>query len=273
VNGFHKVHDSLLPLLFPIGDLVADPSNIMDHDERSISSIAESLDEYGQDIPLIAQAGDRVVKIGNGRLAAALRLGWTHVAVVFRTDDQITMIGRAVADNRTAQLSTWNKDFLSQAMDVLDQENHSKIGWMDDELSRVLNPIALEIPDEIPPGDPLDPAAPILDPGPQRGKGSLSERFGVPPFSVLDARQGYWQDRKRAWLELGIQSELGRGVAAPLASDEDSSKMAMHNDPMQRKAAYAASPGGSPRPAMKLKDGKTQRGDGRGDVICSNGGE
>lgn len=40
---------------------------------------------------------------------------------------------------------------------------------------------------------------------------TLSERFGVPPFSVLDARQGYWQERKRAWLALGIQSELGRG--------------------------------------------------------------
>jgi hypothetical protein len=40
---------------------------------------------------------------------------------------------------------------------------------------------------------------------------SLSDRFGVPPFSVLDARQGYWQDRKRAWLALGIESELGRG--------------------------------------------------------------
>lgn len=43
---------------------------------------------------------------------------------------------------------------------------------------------------------------------------TLAERFGVPPFSVLDARQGYWQDRKRAWLALGIQSELGRGGPA-----------------------------------------------------------
>src|SRR5216684_655676 len=40
---------------------------------------------------------------------------------------------------------------------------------------------------------------------------TLAERFGVPPFSVLDARQGYWQDRKRAWIALGIKSELGRG--------------------------------------------------------------
>lgn len=40
---------------------------------------------------------------------------------------------------------------------------------------------------------------------------TLQERFGVPPFSILDARQGYWQRRKRQWLKLGIQSELGRG--------------------------------------------------------------
>lgn len=43
------------------------------------------------------------------------------------------------------------------------------------------------------------------------GSGALAERFLVPPFSVLDARQGYWQERKRAWLSLGIQSEIGRG--------------------------------------------------------------
>lgn len=41
--------------------------------------------------------------------------------------------------------------------------------------------------------------------------GKLNDRFVVPPFTVLDTRQGYWQDRKRAWLGLGIRSELGRG--------------------------------------------------------------
>lgn len=45
-------------------------------------------------------------------------------------------------------------------------------------------------------------------------RASLSERFLLPPFSVLDARQGYWQKRKRTWLDLGIQSELGRGEGA-----------------------------------------------------------
>src|SRR5262245_25030675 len=49
---------------------------------------------------------------------------------------------------------------------------------------------------------------------PEQARQSLAERFIVPPFSVLDARQGHWQDRKRAWLALGIQSELGRGDTA-----------------------------------------------------------
>lgn len=52
-------------------------------------------------------------------------------------------------------------------------------------------------------------------------RASLADRFLVPPFSVLDARQGYWQDRKRFWIDLGIQSELGRGGATRLGSSGD----------------------------------------------------
>lgn len=40
---------------------------------------------------------------------------------------------------------------------------------------------------------------------------SLADRFIFPPFSVLDRRQGVWQDRKRQWMSLGFQSEVGRG--------------------------------------------------------------
>lgn len=42
----------------------------------------------------------------------------------------------------------------------------------------------------------------------------LGAEFIVPPFSVLNAREGWWQERKRKWLALGIQSELGRGGGA-----------------------------------------------------------
>jgi len=42
-------------------------------------------------------------------------------------------------------------------------------------------------------------------------KSVLAQTFSYPPFSVLNAREGWWQERKRQWLSLGIKSEVGRG--------------------------------------------------------------
>jgi DNA modification methylase len=38
----------------------------------------------------------------------------------------------------------------------------------------------------------------------------LREKFMEPPFSVLDTKGGDWQNRKRQWKKLGIESHLGR---------------------------------------------------------------
>ena len=51
-------------------------------------------------------------------------------------------------------------------------------------------------------GDPIKPK-----------QGIIQERFVFPPFSILDTRQGEWQERRRTWLSMGIKSELGRGDA------------------------------------------------------------
>ena len=117
-------------------------------------------------------------------------------------------------------------------------------------------------------------------------RASLADRFLVPPFSVLDARQGYWQSRKRQWIELGIQSELGRGEVVRGLDDGSwqeenaySSRANIHgrkvkqagkngllgfSEQARRHYRANATPGGAPMPATSLKDGKTQRGDGRG---------
>jgi hypothetical protein len=50
---------------------------------------------------------------------------------------------------------------------------------------------------------------PDLSFGNEKNK-SLAERFVIPPLSVFRVASGYWQDRKKAWLSLGIQSEKGR---------------------------------------------------------------
>lgn len=44
-----------------------------------------------------------------------------------------------------------------------------------------------------------------------KASGPVAERFTLPPFTILDARSGEWQARKRAWLSMGIAGEVGRG--------------------------------------------------------------
>lgn len=43
-----------------------------------------------------------------------------------------------------------------------------------------------------------------------RPAGVVAKKFIMPPFSVLDAKSGEWQDRKRLWVGIGIKSEVGR---------------------------------------------------------------
>ncbi len=39
---------------------------------------------------------------------------------------------------------------------------------------------------------------------------ALHRKYTFPPFSVLNSRDGDWQRRKKAWIRLGIRSEVGR---------------------------------------------------------------
>jgi hypothetical protein len=64
----------------------------------------------------------------------------------------------------------------------------------------------------------------LVPTNPLRAKGGLSQKFQFPPFSVLNTRDGLWQNRKRAWLSLGIKSEVGRDAKAFSCNDEVAKK-------------------------------------------------
>jgi hypothetical protein len=65
---------------------------------------------------------------------------------------------------------------------------------------------------------PEDPAA-LFD-MPKALPSDLAGRFGIPPLTVFDRRQGYWQNRRRRWLELGIDSGDGRDIALTYAKSQ-----------------------------------------------------
>ena len=90
----------------------------------------------------------------------------------------------------------------------------------------------------------------------------LTDKWLEPPFSVLNAGSDRWQSRKRDWISLGIQSELGRGENA-LGLSGEANEAARYDKDEYR--ARMASPGRSLMPAATLgTDGKTVRGDGKG---------
>lgn len=56
----------------------------------------------------------------------------------------------------------------------------------------------------------------------QQNEGGLTKRFIVPPFSILDSRQGYWQERKKQWRErIGDNGESRNNTLRQSASGDD----------------------------------------------------
>lgn len=240
---FNKIAPALKPHIVPIDSLTPDPNNARLHPDRNLESIMDSLAFYGQVKPVVVRDQTGVVMAGNGTMAAAKALGWTRLAAVRVPMTDAEAAGYGLADNRTAELARWDFEVVARLDRLIAEAGGQNVGWSLEELT------ALRAGDFTPPEEPL--------------KVSLADRFGVPPFSVLDARQGYWQDRKRAWLALGIKSELGRGESYDHAWPD--SQLGPDGHFARRDLHARVSPGGSPRPAATLgADGKTVRGDGAG---------
>jgi len=96
----------------------------------------------------------------------------------------------------------------AQKREFVIKDNGSMGEWNMDELANMWSDLPLADWGVDLPEDWLNPVEEIEQ---LTQKGNLADRFGIPPFSVLNAREGWWQDRKAAWIALGIKSELGRG--------------------------------------------------------------
>jgi hypothetical protein len=76
---------------------------------------------------------------------------------------------------------------------------------------------------------------------------SLRDRFGVPPFSILDRRSGEWQDRRRRWLAFGIRSELGRDGGLIASDDTGYVQSGLPMEKRSDRALQASAAGTSPQ--------------------------
>lgn len=177
-----------------VDSLIPYARNSRTHSEAQVAQIAASIKEFGFTNPILVDGANGVIA-GHGRLLAARKLGLAEVPVVelaHLTDAQRRAY--IIADNKLALNAGWDDETLRiEIADLKDDDfDLTLLGFTDLELEAFA-------PSELP-GEGDNPSTV-----------SLADRFGIPPFSVLNAREGWWQSRKRSWLALGIRSELGRG--------------------------------------------------------------
>lgn len=166
-----------------LGEIHPYSKNAKKHDNRQIKNVAESIKQYGFVQPIVVDKNN-VIVIGHCRALAAKKLRIKEVPCVCVDDltpEQVNAL--RLVDNKSNE-SEWDFDLLKDELPNLDLSAFD-FDW--------------DIPDET-----------IGKYDTDRNDKNLQERFGIPPFSIFDTRQKYWQDRKREWLSIGITSENGR---------------------------------------------------------------
>jgi len=173
--------------------------------------LESSMRQYGYVSPMTAAADGEIID-GSARIETSANVFGDDAIVVHHDGTKPIIMVRddipsadtpearaiSMAANRIAQV---NLDFDAEViLGDLNAGVDLEQFWRPDELDALIATI----------GAPAEAASSTQE----QARATLAERFLIPPFSVLDARQGYWQARKSAWIALGIQSELGRGENA-----------------------------------------------------------
>jgi DNA modification methylase len=130
-----------------IKDLKSDHKNARKRTDRSAKLIAESLQRYGAARSIVIDEDNRILA-GNGTIEGAKAAGIQNIRVIETDGTEIIAvkrtglsedekIGLALADNRTSDLSDWDKDMLQQL-----SAEHDLTPWFDaDDLAEILGEV------------------------------------------------------------------------------------------------------------------------------------
>jgi 16S rRNA G966 N2-methylase RsmD/CBS domain-containing protein len=195
-----EVHCSHTKLV-DITELVPNPNNPNTHPDKQIALLAKIIRKQGWRSPIVVSKLSGFIVKGHGRYEASKLLNVETVPVDFQDyDNPASEHADLLADNRIAELAVVDEDKLSDLLN-----NDSIFAGFDIELT------GFEL-SEIPV---FDSDGDVYDKYDEGEKGSMTKNFGVPPFSILDTRQGYWQERKKKWNEIiGDQGETRENTLA-----------------------------------------------------------
>jgi len=99
-------------------------------------------------------------------LEAAKSLGWEDGLVLWVDDDDVTAARRALADNRTAELATWDENMLQEILSELGDLDVEVPGFNAEEIDALCNSVLGEEGEDVREGDgpkEIDPDSYELD--------------------------------------------------------------------------------------------------------------
>ena len=160
-------------MLASISDLRSDHKNARKRTDRSAALIKESITRYGAARSIVIDEENRILA-GNGTIEGAKAAGIKNVRIIETEGDEIIAvkrtgltedqkIGLALADNRTSDLSEWDKEMLHQL-----SEEHDITPWFEaEDLAEIMGEVEVIPAEGLTDADdvPEPPADPITKPG------------------------------------------------------------------------------------------------------------
>jgi hypothetical protein len=184
-----------------ISEIKSNPNNPRLIKDDKFHKLVKSIQEFPKmlDIRPIVVNADMIVLGGNMRLKACKEAGLKEVPVIFAdslTEEQQKEF--IIKDN--VGFGEWDWDMIANEWDVEQLEE-----W------------GLDVPDfenNIEENDNEDLEAKAIE--------RLQDKFIVPPFSVLNTREGYWQERKSYWNSLiGDNGETRNNIESKVNATVD----------------------------------------------------
>lgn len=131
-----------------ITDLIPYEKNNRDHSEEQIDRIANSISEFGFNLPILADEKN-IILAGHGRLLAAKKLGLEKVPVFFRTGlTEAKKKAYRILDNKLQEDSEWNLEALESEIAELEELDFPLEAWGLEELKDLFPANEAEIEDD-----------------------------------------------------------------------------------------------------------------------------
>ena len=178
-----------------VEDLIPYARNSRTHTPEQVAQVASSIKEFGFLNPVII-SNDGGIIAGHCRVMASQKLGLKKVPCLI--EDYLTDAQKRayiIADNKLALNAGWDEELLKiefEELKDLSEIDLDLTGFELDEINDILGVADGEYADD------------------ENRKGNLEKQYLEPPFSILDTTNGRWQERVRAWKDLGLRSEAGR---------------------------------------------------------------